>query len=63
MKRNTLIDSEEREANGERGEEVEDEDGSNPNQWSDKEFQPWLFGHDVFDYVSPSAGILALREM
>ena len=20
----------------------------NPNPWSDREFQPWLFGHDVF---------------
>ena len=23
-------------------------DAGNPNPWSNKDFQPWLFGHDVF---------------
>ena len=23
-------------------------DPGNPNPWSNKDFQPWLFGHDVF---------------
>lgn len=29
-----------------------EDSSSNPNQWSDEEFQPWLFGHDVYTYVS-----------
>jgi salicylate hydroxylase len=24
---------------------------SNPNRWSDEEFQPWLFGHDAIAHV------------
>ncbi|KEF55482.1 salicylate hydroxylase [Exophiala aquamarina CBS 119918] len=35
-----------------------DLDGSNPNLWSDRGFQPWLFGHDVFAETSK-----ALDEM
>jgi salicylate hydroxylase len=29
-----------------------DLDGANPNLWSDKGFQPWLFGHNVFAETS-----------
>ena len=24
-------------------------DPENPNPWSNKDFQPWLFGHDLFN--------------
>jgi salicylate hydroxylase len=32
--------------------EIKNDTCANPNQWSDTEFQPWLFGHNVFTYVS-----------
>ena len=25
---------------------------ANPNIWSDEDFQPWLFGHNVFEYTN-----------
>ncbi|KAK2749286.1 hypothetical protein FQN55_003611 [Onygenales sp. PD_40] len=31
---------------------------SNPNQWSDDEFQPWLFGHNAFDYTNQMLDVI-----
>lgn len=39
-----------------------EDQSSNPNQWSDEEFQPWLFGHDVYAYVSPPKFFLRLEH-
>ncbi|KAL1966637.1 hypothetical protein VTN77DRAFT_4048 [Rasamsonia byssochlamydoides] len=37
-------------------------DSVNPNQWSDADFQPWLFGHDVFAYTNEMLDVILKRR-
>jgi salicylate hydroxylase len=48
-----LPDGEEQEQRDKGMRQIEaQQDEPNPNQWNDEDFQPWLFGHDLFSYVS-----------